>query len=157
MRRELTLESGSSVRTKDIGRRLGELIWKGGYICLYGELGAGKTTFVQGLAEGLGVLDPYVTSPSFALVNEYSGRLALYHIDLYRLSSPADLDDTGFSEYPGDGVAAVEWPERAAGLLPEHRLDITIEASGGDARKITFRAAGELYMRLLEDLCRSFR
>ena len=157
MTRELTLVSGSAGRTKEIGRRLGELIWQGGYICLYGELGAGKTTFVQGLAEGLGVKDAYVTSPSFALVNEYRGRLALYHIDLYRLSGPPELEDTGFSEYPGDGVAAVEWPERAAGLLPEDRLDITMEAGGGEDRKITLRAYGERYVRLLEDTCQSFR
>ena len=147
------ITSGSPDETRALGRRLGGLIWPGGYICLYGELGAGKTTFAQGLAEGLGVGGEYVTSPSFALVNEYEGRIRLYHIDLYRLSGPAELDGFGFFEYPGDGVAAVEWPERAGGGLPDERLDVKMEYSGEGARRVELAAHGKRYEELIEALC----
>lgn len=135
-----------------LGEAVGGLAGPGTYICLHGDLGAGKTTFVQGLARGLGVTEAYITSPSFALVNEYEGRLRLYHIDLYRLSGPDDLGDIGFTEYPGAGVAAVEWPERAGGLVPDERLDMHIEYAD-DGREVTFTAHGKRYGALLEGLC----
>lgn len=153
----LVLDSGSPERTRDAGRALGGLLKRGAYICLYGELGAGKTTFVQGIASGLAVKEKYITSPSFSIINEYRGRLNLYHIDLYRLSGPADLEGIGFFEYPGDGVAAVEWPERAKGLLPDERLDITIEDTGEGSRRITLVARGNAYESILEGLCRITR
>ncbi|HEY6008292.1 MAG TPA: tRNA (adenosine(37)-N6)-threonylcarbamoyltransferase complex ATPase subunit type 1 TsaE, partial [Geobacteraceae bacterium] len=84
-----------------------------------------------------------------------SGRLMLYHIDLYRLHGPEDMDDIGFPEYPGGGVAAVEWPERAGGYLPGERLDIFIEHDGEEQRRLVFRASGERYETLLEGLCNS--
>lgn len=154
---ELVTLSKDPDETRALGEELGRLLRKGDLICLYGELGAGKTTFVQGLARGLGVREKYITSPTFSLVNEYNGALRLFHIDLYRLSSPDELEDIGFSEYPGDGVAAVEWPERAAGELPGERLDILFKAGGGDSRKVSARAKGERYEELLEELCRSSR
>jgi len=145
--------SASPDRTKEIGASLGGLLEKGDYICLYGDLGAGKTTLVQGIARGLGVAEKYITSPSFALVNEYRGRLTLYHIDLYRLSGPEDLDDIGFKEYPGDGVAAVEWPERAEGSLPSGRLEVTMGYEGIDSRRLSFKASDRRHKALLEELC----
>jgi tRNA threonylcarbamoyladenosine biosynthesis protein TsaE len=151
------ITSGSPETTRELGAALGRLAEAGDCICLYGELGAGKTTFVQGLARGLGVSEEYITSPSFALVNEYRGRLTLYHIDLYRLSGPKDLDDIGFTEYPGGGVAAVEWPERAGDMLPDERLDLRIDYAGGDKRTFTFAAFGERHGSLLEEICRSSR
>ena len=145
----LTIHSGSPVETRELAEALGALLAGGEFICLYGDLGAGKTTFVQGMAKGLGVREEYITSPSFALVNEYAGRAPLYHIDLYRLTGPEDLDDIGFAEYPGEGVAAVEWPERAGGCLPGDRLEISIEYDG-EGRGINFRATGERHARLME-------
>lgn len=150
----LVLESDSPGKTREAGRVLGRLLKEGAYICLYGELGAGKTTFVQGIADGLEVKEKYITSPSFAIINEYKGRLDFYHIDLYRLYGPADLEGVGFFEYPGKGVAAVEWPERAKGLLPDERLDVTIESFGESSRRITLVARGNVYESLLEGLCR---
>jgi len=152
---EMTTAGASGTRAA--GEALGRLLRAGDYVCLEGELGAGKTTFVQGMARGLGVADAYVTSPSFALVNEYKGRFPFYHIDLYRLSGPEDLEDIGFTEFPGVGVAAVEWPERATGLLPDERLDIKVEYAGPEGRKLTFRALGKRYESLLEELCQSSR
>ena len=143
------ISSRSSRQTKDLGEALGALLSGGEYICLRGDLGAGKTTFVQGLASGLGVKEEYITSPSFALVNEYAGRTPLYHIDLYRLSGPEDIEDIGFAEYPGEGVAAVEWPERAGDFLPGDRLEISIEYEG-EGRRMNFMATGERHRRLLE-------
>jgi len=149
--------TASAEMTRSLGEAVGRLLFPGGYLTLSGELGAGKTTFTQGLALGMGVKDDYVTSPSFALVNEYQGRLKLYHIDLYRLTGPDDLDETGFYEYPGGGVAVVEWPERAGDTLPDSRLDVNIEYAGTDARKIAMTAFGPEYEGLMEELCRTFR
>jgi len=143
--------------TRLVGEALGGLLRPGDLVCLYGELGAGKTTFVQGMARGLGVLEAYITSPTFSLVNEYEGRLRFSHIDLYRLSSPDDLEDMGFSEYPGEGVTAVEWPERAGEELPDERLDVRLDYGEGDSRAISVSAHGRRYEGLLEELCRSSR
>lgn len=143
--------------TRNSGRSLGEIISGGSFITLRGELGAGKTTFVQGLAEGLGVKERYITSPSFALVNEYEGRVRLYHVDLYRLEGPDDLADIGFDELPGDGVAAVEWPERAEGALPDERLDIEISVTDVEVREITFTPHGKAYEELTERICPATR
>jgi len=155
MSSSLDILASSPEKTKETAAALGALLEAGDYLCLHGELGAGKTTFVQGLAEGLGVEDEYITSPSFALVNQYAGRLTLYHIDLYRLRGPEDMDGIGFAEYPGTGVAAVEWPERAGDSLPGERLDIFIEYDGEKQRRLVFRASGERYEALLEELCNS--
>ncbi len=162
--RACSLTSRSALETRDAGARLGRLLRPGDFICLKGELGAGKTTFVQGAAEGL-CSEEAATSPSFAIVNEYHGRITLYHVDLYRLSGPADLEDIGFRELAGDGAeekaglaakpsaAIVEWPERAGDELPVERLEIVFEHLGGDTRKITVTAAAPEYERFLEAIC----
>lgn len=139
--------------TRGLGKSLGELLSGGGFITLTGELGAGKTTFVQGLAAGLGVRENYITSPSFALINEYDGRVRLYHVDLYRLDGPDALEDIGFNELPGDGVAAVEWPQRAGDELPDERLEIDISVTGGNSREINFTPRGKIYEELTVKLC----
>lgn len=151
----LRLRTLGEDETRELGRFIAGLLEGSDLICLSGELGAGKTTFVQGLADGLGVTDEYITSPTFSLVNEHKGRLTLYHIDLYRLSGPEDIEDIGFSEYPGSGVAAVEWPERAGDELPAERIEISIETADDTARIITLHAVGEKYGPLLEEICRS--
>jgi tRNA threonylcarbamoyladenosine biosynthesis protein TsaE len=153
----LVVLSRSPEQTVEAGRALGGFLEEGAYICLSGELGAGKTTFVKGIAGGLGVSEQYITSPSFSIINEYKGRLDLYHIDLYRLSGPEDLEGIGFSEYPIKGVAVVEWPERAQGQLPDSRLDVLIEYAGEGSRRITLSARGEVYEYILEGLCRIIR
>ena len=99
------------------------------------------------------------TSPSFALVNEYHGRITLYHIDLYRLSGPADLESIGFTEFPGENeagrpaAAMVEWPERAGDELPDERLEVFFEHTGEDRRMLTITAFGARYEELLEGIC----
>jgi len=155
MPEDITIRTDGPEATRSAGIELGRLLGPGDMVCLYGELGAGKTTFVQGIALGLGVADKYVTSPTFSLVNEYSGTLTLYHIDLYRLSSPEELEEVGFSEYPGTGVAAVEWPELAGDMLPEDRIEVTITPAGDNSRVISVVFMGDIRQDILEGLCRS--
>jgi tRNA threonylcarbamoyladenosine biosynthesis protein TsaE len=150
--RTCSFESDSARETKDAGMKLGRLLSPGDFICLKGELGAGKTTFVQGVVSGMDSED-IATSPSFALVNEYHGRITLYHIDLYRLGGPADLESMGFAEFPGEGAAMVEWPERAGDELPDERLEFFFEHTGEDRRMLTLTAFGARYEELLESIC----
>ena len=112
--------------TLKLGRAVGNVLKAGDILLLEGDLGAGKTTFTQGLADGLGV-DEFVNSPTFVIINEYySGKLPLYHMDLYRLEDEAQLYDLGVEEYFfGNGVSVVEWPEIAVPLLPEAYTSVT--------------------------------
>lgn len=148
--------------TGSIGECLGSLLSPGQVICLQGELGAGKTRFAQGIARGLAVMTP-VTSPTFTLINEYHGRCPVYHMDFYRLSDPLELEDLGYAEFfYGSGVTLIEWPERAAELLPENRLDVFIHLSVNpddsfDRREICFIPYGAAYVALLKELIDNVR
>jgi tRNA threonylcarbamoyladenosine biosynthesis protein TsaE len=152
LHQEIVSISASPEQTRALGRSLGRRLSPGHLICLYGELGAGKTTFIQGLAEGLGVQDP-VTSPSFTLIHEHSGPARLYHIDLYRLAA-ADLEDIGIEEVlEADAVVAVEWAERLPADLRRGALDVDIAfADGESARRLRLRAHGEAAARTLAAL-----
>ena len=113
--------------THRVARDLMQRLGPGSVLALHGELGAGKTCFVQGLARALGIHRP-VTSPTFTLINEYNGRHRLYHIDLYRVSDSEEALRLGLDEYMhGDGITAIEWAERVAGLLPEHTLHVRLQ------------------------------
>ena len=136
--------SGSPAQTTAIGAALAAWLEPGDVLLLHGDLGAGKTTFTKGIAEALGV-DAVVSSPSFSLVNEYdAGRDApvtrLYHLDLYRLQGEDDLASIGFNDFAGpeDGITVIEWPERAAAMLPDRYLLIEIEMTGADRRNLRF-------------------
>jgi tRNA threonylcarbamoyladenosine biosynthesis protein TsaE len=122
----------------------------GDVLCLYGDLGAGKTTFVQGLARALGVAAP-VTSPTFTLIHEYhEGRLPLFHFDVYRLGGPEELAALPFDDYLGaGGVTVIEWADKVAPALPAERLDITLHDAAEDAaRRITLEGRGPRWARL---------
>ncbi len=127
----------SPQETEDLGQKLGRLIPAGTVIAYRGDLGAGKTAFTRGLARGLGITDP-VTSPTYTIVNEYtSGRLPLFHFDMYRLHSADDLFDIGWEDYlDRQGVCAVEWSENVAQAM-EDPLTVTIQKIGEDSRIIT--------------------
>lgn len=135
----------SPEQTFALGAIIGAAAGPGTIICLFGDLGSGKTKLTQGIAAGLSVPDTYtVTSPTFTYVNEYPGRLPLYHIDLYRISSPDEMFDLGWEEYIwADGVVAVEWAERAGGYLPERRIEIAIAITDTDERRFDFTFAGD--------------
>lgn len=135
------LRSSSPEETFDIARAYGQKLHAGTVLALIGELGAGKTRFVQGLAAGLGVPDStYVRSPSFTLMNHYAGgRLPIYHFDFYRLSDVSELDDLGLDEYfYGDGITVVEWPDRFPGSMPETAFTIRFAIVGEGQRDIEF-------------------
>jgi tRNA threonylcarbamoyladenosine biosynthesis protein TsaE len=120
-------------------------------LLLQGELGVGKTMLAQGVGDGLGVREP-VKSSSFVLMNEYHGRLTMYHADLYRLDDPADVADLALEEIASDGVLVVEWPERAWNELPPGHLLVRIEEDGAESRRIALQARGERYERLIESV-----
>jgi len=141
----------------ELGRRLGRAIRTSMLIALRGELGAGKTAFVKGLARGLDVPeDQYVTSPTYTLINEYSGRTPLFHVDLYRLESYDDFENIGlFDILAQKGVIAMEWPERMGVDLPDDRLDIRFEISGKRTRIISLTPCGHKAKDLLQELADS--
>lgn len=129
--------STSPEDTQAAGERLAHTLASGDVIALTGELGAGKTCFVQGLARGLGATT-WATSPTFVLINEYRARLAIHHVDAYRVSGPAEMIDIGLLDLiDADGVTVIEWPERVRPLLPARTIEVTIEGLGDDPRTIT--------------------
>ncbi len=141
----------SEEETELLARKMAKVLFPGAFIALNGELGAGKTAFVRALAQGMGI--DRVSSPSFVIVQEYDALLPLFHFDVYRLSDSGELYDIGFADYQArGGVICMEWPERVADVLPEERLDVWIEGSGEQERKITFRACGEKHGALLAPL-----
>lgn len=150
----LVLHFPEPTATQEFGRRLGQRLFPGAVVGLVGQLGAGKTFLVRAVAEGLGVPDSRVVgSPTFVLIQEYQGRLPLYHFDTYRLKSPAEFADLGVHEYFEDqGVCMIEWADRVPDLLPAERLDIRLEVVGDTARQATLEAHGPAYERLLEQL-----
>lgn len=139
-------QTHSAAETEALGRRLGALAWPGMVIAYTGDLGAGKTAFTRGLAEGLGITER-VTSPTFTIVDEHlQGRLPLFHFDLYRLSGPDDLYDIGWEDYPArGGVCAVEWSERAEELWESDTVRVDIRrGDGAEEREITITGVEEL-------------
>jgi tRNA threonylcarbamoyladenosine biosynthesis protein TsaE len=145
------LESSSPEETRRLGEALGRAAEAGDAILLSGELGAGKTVFVQGMARGLDFQGP-VSSKSFVLLGEYVGRITLFHADLYRLESPAEVEDLALEEISRDGVLVVEWPERGDVVLPGERLTLHFEVRGPETRRITAEATGARAQALAEAL-----
>lgn len=145
--------TSSPEQTWEIGRFLGKLLDAGDTVCLYGDLGAGKTNFAYGVARGLGVREQYITSPTFTFVNEYEGRVPLYHIDLYRLRGTDELENIGFDEYiESDGVTVIEWAERAEDQLPVENLRVYLSSLDEKSRELGFLGEGERYKKLVAEL-----
>jgi tRNA threonylcarbamoyladenosine biosynthesis protein TsaE len=147
----LTFHTTSPEETEKLGERIGRALEKGCVVALIGELGAGKTILTRGIAKGLEVPD-LVHSPTFTLIHEHQGRLPVYHFDLYRLSSPQELEDLGAESYfYSEGVSVIEWAERAGNALPSDRLEIHIT---GEDEERTFRicAYGPTSSRVLDKL-----
>jgi tRNA threonylcarbamoyladenosine biosynthesis protein TsaE len=151
---EITLATASAAETRRLGERCGRWLRTPLVICLIGDLGSGKTVFVQGLARGLDVSTDYaVTSPSFTLINEYPGRFKLFHVDLYRLGTEAHLDELGLTEIlHGDGIAAVEWADKLADGAVAERLEIRFEFGDDDRRRLRVVAYGQASLILLKAL-----
>jgi tRNA threonylcarbamoyladenosine biosynthesis protein TsaE len=148
----LQVVSQNSVETEMLGEHVGCLLEAGDIVCLYGELGSGKTVLTKGMARGLGVTpERAVRSPSFVLMQCYRGRVPVYHADLYRLDGPTDIEDIGLREFlGGDGVAVIEWADKLDASLPAERLEITIAHRTEETRLITITPRGARYRQLLE-------
>ena len=140
--------------TRDLGKKIGALINQPVTIALIGDLGCGKTAFVQGLAQGLEVpADYYITSPTFTLINEYTGRWPLFHVDLYRLEGLNDFEDIGLDELLDDPAAvAIEWADRLPYTVFDAYLSLTFEMIDETGRKISIKASGQNEMTLIKVL-----
>lgn len=140
--------------TEAFGHRLGSLLFPGAVVALIGPLGAGKTHLARAIAEGLAIDDPTaVTSPTFVLIQEYSGPIPVYHFDAYRLASGREFAGLGVEEYfSGNGVCLVEWADRVPDELPVERLSITLEIAGEYGRRAIMTAIGTRYENVLARL-----
>jgi tRNA threonylcarbamoyladenosine biosynthesis protein TsaE len=131
-----TISTHSEPETASVARELARRLKAGSVVLLFGQLGAGKTAFVRGLAEGLGISPEAVNSPTFTLVQQYrGGRLPLLHVDLYRLDDPREIEDLGLDELGEDGVLAIEWADKLPRSVAE-AIEVRIEQGQGDARHI---------------------
>ena len=147
----LVLTSRSPAETRRFGKRLSRYLGTGDVVLLEGELGAGKTCFAQGIGKGLRVAEA-VKSSSFVLVNEYHGRLKVYHADLFRLSGPDEVGDLALEENGADGLLLVEWPDRAAAEMPADHLRVRFSIEEEKVRRLEVSAHGQRHKELLAAL-----
>lgn len=143
--------SHSEIQTRRLGARLAAILSPGDVVALVGDLGSGKTRWVQGMCQGLDVTDP-VSSPTFTLVNEYQGRIPIYHIDFYRLTDASETLSFGLEDYLyDDGVSLIEWADRAEALLPASRLTIELYYLEETKRRVVMRPHGDRFSKLLNE------
>ncbi len=147
----MLFHTSSADETRNLGKRLGKILLAGDIILLFGDLGAGKTTFSQGVASGLGVgQDEYVRSPTFTLINQYQGRIPVHHIDLYRIESLAEMANIGLEDtFDGEGAVLVEWAEKlfhektgeiTSDFTLEQRIEVKLNILSDDVRTIEIKA-----------------
>lgn len=138
--------SYSPEETEKIAYEFSQRLNAGDVVCMYGELGAGKTAFVRGIARGLGIKD-HITSPTFTIVNEYCGKMPLYHFDVYRIADEDEMYEIGYEEYiDGDGVSVIEWPQLIKDILPKSYYSVKIDRNyeaGENSRIITIERVGK--------------
>jgi tRNA threonylcarbamoyladenosine biosynthesis protein TsaE len=146
-----TISTSETIR---IGKSIGSRLLPGDVVALTGELGAGKTQFIKGLAAGVGIGNPtYVSSPSFKLINEYPGKVTFYHIDLFRLSGEKEAEELGLDDYfQSRGITAIEWADKIPSLLPEEILRIEIRYTGENSRTLEISGKGKRYECLVKEL-----
>lgn len=148
-----TITSTHPQATLALGKELGQLLLPGDFLNLIGDLGAGKTLLVKGIGIGLGLDSEEITSPTFAIINEYDGRHPLYHFDLYRLATEVELEQIGYLDYfYGQGISVVEWGQLFEDHLPAERLDLTLEVAGPEQRQISLTPRGQRSTEIVEQL-----
>ena len=152
--KKICITTHSVEETRELGRKIGILIRQPVIIALIGDLGCGKTAFVQGIAQGLGIpADYYITSPTFTLINEYPGRLPLFHVDLYRLEGLSDFEDIGLDElYCSRAVLAIEWADKLPDDVFDAYLSLTFDIIDDNSRKISILASGQDGIDLIKAL-----
>ena len=137
MKLKLDFESHSPEQTEHFGEQFASKLTAGDVVAFYGDLGAGKTTMIKGIARAIGIDPNEVSSPSFALIHEYIGDKTIYHIDLYRVEKPEEIMQLGLWEiFDGDGISLVEWADRAPYILPENVISVEISSLDEDIRRI---------------------
>jgi len=146
--------SKSENETRNLAEKLGSMLYAGNVLCIYGNLGVGKTVFASGISKGLGI-NEHISSPTFTIVNEYLGRLSFYHFDAYRIDSNEFLDIGGEEYIYGEGVTLIEWPENISDILPTERLEIYIDYNTDtindfETRKITLKPIGQKYQKIVD-------
>ncbi|MBU1162704.1 MAG: tRNA (adenosine(37)-N6)-threonylcarbamoyltransferase complex ATPase subunit type 1 TsaE [Proteobacteria bacterium] len=154
LNKQVQIITNSPDETRALGEKTGKNLDLGTVLALTGDLGSGKTIFVQGLAKGLDIQDDYyITSPTYTLINEYPGRYHLFHVDLYRIGNYADLDDIGLYEIlSGDGVVAIEWADKLPKNLLAEYLAVHIDILNDKSRKISIAAYGLIGENLIKKL-----
>ncbi|OGX19342.1 MAG: tRNA (adenosine(37)-N6)-threonylcarbamoyltransferase complex ATPase subunit type 1 TsaE [Omnitrophica WOR_2 bacterium RBG_13_44_8b] len=155
----MRLISNSVQDTLNIGKAMAEILQKGDIVCLFGELGSGKTVLTKGIALGLGVKKTPINSPSFVLIRQYAGgKIPLYHFDLYRLKALKDIMSLGCEEYFYDeGITVIEWADRLNYLLPEEFIKIELSFRTGSKRQLRFSAFGGRYKKILKRIHANIR
>jgi len=153
----VVVKTKSSAETIRIGKNIGSRLLPGDVVALVGELGAGKTQFIKGMAAGVGVGRPVtISSPSFTLINEYLARIPFYHIDLFRLQWEKEAEDLGLEDYfQGEGITAVEWADKIPNFLPKELLLIHIAHTGKHTRSIEIIGEGKRYLTLIDQIRRA--
>jgi tRNA threonylcarbamoyladenosine biosynthesis protein TsaE len=150
----VVIQTQSASETIRIGKSIGTRLRSGDVVALTGELGAGKTQFIKGLAAGVGVgKSTYISSPSFTLINEYPGKVPFYHIDLFRLEGETEAEELGLEDYfQGGGITAIEWADKISSLLPKARLFIHIAYTGKNTRSWEIIGEGKRFEGLVKEL-----
>lgn len=150
----MEFKTNSDLETRELGLSIGSALKGGEVIAMTGDLGAGKTTMTKSIAQGLEI-DDYITSPTFTIVNEYEGRLKLYHFDVYRISDIEEMYDIGYEEYLySDAVSIIEWSNLIEEILPKDKINIDIEYIDENARKITITGTGDKFEHLAKEMGR---
>src|SRR5262245_3474029 len=149
----MKLTSKNPQDTLELARKIAKQLKKGAIVCLHGDLGAGKTTFVKGMVKALGVEENAVTSPTFVLMNIYEGKLPLYHFDLYRLENADDIMQIGYEEFLyGEGISVIEWAERLKELYPKEYVKIELRHKSAREREIVLETRGRPYESILKKI-----
>ena len=152
--KKVVFQTKSSAETIRIGKSIGSRLLPGDVVALVGELGAGKTQFIKGMAMGVGVGKPtYISSPSFTLINEYPGKIPFYHIDLFRLEWEKEAEELGLEDYfQGEGITAIEWADKIPSFLPTEMLLIHIAYTGKKTRSIEMVGKGKRFLNLVNQI-----
>ena len=153
----MVIQTKSASETIRVGKGIGSRLRSGDVVALVGELGAGKTQLIKGLAAGVGMRNStYISSPSFTLINEYPGKIPFYHIDLFRLEREKEAEELGLEDYfQGGGITAIEWADKIPSLLPKEMLFIHIAYAGKNTRSIEIIGKGKRFEDLIDQM-RSF-
>ena len=154
MGRKVVFQTRSTLETIRVGKDIGQRLLAGDVVALVGELGAGKTQLIKGLAAGVGIENSaYISSPSFTLIHEYPGEIPFYHVDLFRLGREQEAEELGLEEYfQGRGITAIEWADKIPSLLPQELLFISIASMDKNIRSVEISGRGERYLNLVDQI-----